>query len=139
MKFEIRKFLPGVSFFRILGRVDELMGVLINSTLSFRARARNLVLMTLATGFCRIAAQGSVNHFARNNIVMGASLERHSIRKPYSVIHVLVRSLVRPFSLREKARMRERKCTFDRSPNPLPMGEEIMRTFLMTTSDFGGK
>jgi len=93
------------------------------SAVSFRAKARNLVFMPLATNYCRLAAQRGIKLLASNDIVMRASLEHKAVCKLYSVIRILVRSLVCPFSLREKARMRERKYIFTRSPHPIPLPE----------------
>ena len=96
------------------------------SAVSFRAKARNLVSATSSVpSFCRIASQRSVNHFTRSDIVIRASSACTFIRNLYCPIRNLVHLLVRPFSLREKARMRERKYTFTRSSNPLPMGEGL--------------
>jgi len=103
------------------------------STVSFRAKARNLVSVPpSATKFCRIAIRRGIKLFALNDSLMRASLERHTVWKLYSVIRILVRFLVRPFSLREKARMRERKYIFIRSPHPIPLpeGEGVLSRLL---------
>jgi len=102
------------------------------SAVSFRAIVRNLVFMPLATNYCRLAAQRGIKLLASNDIVMRASLEHKSVCKLYLVIRFLVCSLIRPFSLREKDRMRERKYIFTRSPHPIPLpeGEGVLSRLL---------
>jgi hypothetical protein len=102
------------------------------STVSFRAKARNLVSLLFITSFCQIFAQSGIKYVAQNDMAMRASVKRDSVWKLSSVIRILVRSSARPFSLREKARMRERKYIFIRSPHPIPLpeGEGVLSRLL---------
>ena len=130
MMFEINRIPPIFSVLRMCeSRLVFEVRLIIStmlcliSTVSFRAKARNLVFMPLATNYCRLAAQRGIKLLASNDIVMRASLEHKSVCKLYSVIRFLVCSLIRPFSRREKDRMRERKYIFTRSPHPIPLPE----------------
>jgi hypothetical protein len=92
------------------------------SAVSFRAKAINLVSAPSSEpSICRIASQRSFNHFTRSDIVIRASLACTFIRNLCCQIRNYVSLLERPFSRREKARMRERKYIFIRSPHPNPL------------------
>ena len=110
MMFEINRIPPIFSVLRMCeSRLVFEVRLIIStmlcliSTVSFRAKARNLVFMPLATNYCRLAAQRGIKLLASNDIVMRASLEHKSVCKLYSVIRFLVCSLIRPFSLRTRS------------------------------------
>ena len=107
MMLKFKKFLPIFSFLRRSERRRVFEEGLIRLTLSFRAKARNLVSAPPSRiSFSRFSAQNSGNHFVRNDLVTQASSTRYFVLKSDCPIRNFVHLLERPFSLWEKARMR---------------------------------
>ena len=127
MMFEINRLPPIFIILRMRENRYAFEVSLNISTVSFRAKARNLVsLSSFAAYFCLLDTQMAVMLFVLNDIVMRASLLRQYIRNLYCRIRNFVSLLLRPFSRREKDRMRERKYIISRSPIPaLPNGEGV--------------